>query len=327
MSRMTNLNNVSLLAAVWLAHDDYDYQVEPNYISVTTLIKPIRQIVLGSRIPVEDRVIDVMDRFASRVGTSLHGGVEDAWLKHYRTSLKKLGYPEKVINSIRINPEKEEPDTLPVYLEVRSKREISGFVVGGKMDGIIEGRLHDVKKTSVFKYKSRSSDGKWRLQGSLYRWLNPEKVTHGELAIQYLLLDWSRAAAKRDATYPVHPAPVALVALMGVEETEQWVKEKLGFLAQYRDSPEDQLPDCPEEDLWRTAPVHKYYANPENTGRSTKNFDDLSEAIKFKAEKGKGIIKTVPGEVRACAYCECAPICGQRLRLIADGSIPENTIP
>lgn len=329
MQRMTNNANVDLAAAIWLAHDDYDYSVKENYISVTTLIKPIRQIVLASRVPVEQRTEDVIDVFAARVGQALHTGVEVAWKEHYRTSMAKLGYPQRVIDAVRINPEVQEPDTIPVYTEVRVEKEIDGFVVGGKIDLIIEYRLRDIKKTTVYKYQNQGGVGPWKLQGSLYRWLNQEKVHHDELVIQYLLLDWSRAAASRDPNYPPHPAPQRALALMGVEETEQWVRNKLRLLKQYADAPDDQIPDCSEEDLWRTAPVHKFYANPEKTsGRSTKNFDNYSDAMAYRAEKGsKGVVITKPGEVRACAYCRCAPVCGQRLRLIADGSIPTTSEP
>lgn len=325
MDRFTNVNNIDLSAAVWLCVDDYDYVTKPNYISVTTLIKPIRQIILPRRIPAEEQVkTDVLDRFASVLGQTLHTGVEVAWKEHYRTSMEKLGYPKRVIDAVRINPEKEEPDTIPVYTEVRSEREIDGFIVGGKVDLIIERRLRDVKKTSVFKYQSQSGVGNWRLQGSLYRWLNQEKIHHDELLVQYLLLDWNRGAATRDANYPNHPLPHRLIQLMDPRETEQWVRDKLRLLVQYADAPDDQLPDCSEEDLWRSSPVHKFYANPEKTnGRSTKNFETLSDALQHKSDKGgKGVVITKPGEVRACGYCPSAPICGQRLRLIADGSIP-----
>ena len=50
MNRMSNNAGIDLAAALWLAHDDYDYVDKPNYISVTTLIKPIRQIILGMRV-------------------------------------------------------------------------------------------------------------------------------------------------------------------------------------------------------------------------------------------------------------------------------------
>ena len=111
---------------------------------------------------------------------------------------------------------------------------------------------------------------------------------------------------------------------MGIEETDKWVKDKLRLLDQLKDAPEADLPECSEEDLWRSEPIFKYYADPEKAnsgGRSTKNFDTLQEANEFLASKGKGVVKTVPGAVKACHYCPCAPICGQYQRLLAAGDI------
>lgn len=54
---ITNNTGVSLAMAVWLVNDDYDYQkAKPNYISVTTLLKPLRQIVLPRRVEEKDRI-------------------------------------------------------------------------------------------------------------------------------------------------------------------------------------------------------------------------------------------------------------------------------
>ena len=44
---ITNKNNVSLNMVVFLAHDEYDHIKEANYISVTSLLKPIRAIITG----------------------------------------------------------------------------------------------------------------------------------------------------------------------------------------------------------------------------------------------------------------------------------------
>ena len=333
MTRMSNNTGIDLSAAVWLAYDDYDYVSKPNYISVTTLIKPIRQIILGARAnqlaqehPEAAVAVDVVDRFKSRIGQSLHSGVEDAWKHHYRDAMAKLGYPKRVIDMVRINPEHEEPDTLPVYTEQRVEREVrigtTTYTVGGKIDLIIEGRLRDVKSTTVYKYTSQKGVGQWLLQGSLYRWLNPGKVHHDEFLVQYLLLDWSRALAKRDAKCPPHAAPTRSVRLMGLQETEKWVNDKLRLLDQLKDAPEESFPECSEEDLWRSEPVFKYFADPAKTsGRSTKNFDSEQEANAFRAEKGKGIVIAKPGVVKACGYCPCAPICGQYQRLLAAGDI------
>src|SRR5690606_8446774 len=107
--------------------------------------------------------------------------------------------------------EKEEPDTIPVYLEVRTFRLVvvngEEFLISGQVDLIIDGALTDVKKTKVYKYQNPGSSGPWVLQGSIYRWLNPEKVHNAELVIQYALLDWARGNLRRYPDYPAHPLP------------------------------------------------------------------------------------------------------------------------
>lgn len=322
-TRFTNHKGIHLAVAVWLADDDYDYNPDPNVVSATTLLRSIKQIILSERVPEEQSVQDISDRIASRMGQALHSGVEHSWKNNYASALKKLGYPPGAINAVRINPEQEEPDTLPVYTEVRSERALAGRVVSGKIDLIIEGRLHDVKKTSVWGYQNQTSVDKWKLQGSIYRWLNPDKVRHDELFVQYLLLDWSRALAARDPNYPPHAVPHRVIPLLSLQETEQWIAQRITLLLQLKDAPEELLPDCSDEDLWRSAPVYKYYSseNPLPGQRSTKNFDDLGTAMLHRDAKGKGTVLKKPGQVGACKFCAALPICGQARDLVAIGDL------
>lgn len=322
MTRLTNNAGLDLSIAVWLAVDDYSYDSRPNYISVTTLIKPIRQTVLARRVPMEERTEDILDRVKSSIGNVLHAGIEHSWKKRYESSLAKLGFPKRVIEAVRVNPEYIEPDTIPVFTECRTEKEIGGFVVSGQIDLIIDWRLRDAKSTTVWAYQNQKSVESWKLQGSIYRWLNPEKIQHDEFLIQYLLLDWSRALSGRDPNYPPHAVPTRSLELMGVRETEQWILNRLALLKQYMDAPEEDIPECNEEELWRSSPVYKYYANAAATGRSTKNFDDEATARQFMADKGsKGRIDVVPGQVKACLYCPAFSVCKQKDRLIADGSL------
>lgn len=320
--RITNNAGIDLMAAVWLATDEYQYDSRPNYISVTSLIKPIRQTVLARRVPPAEQQVDLVDRVQSSIGQVLHNGIERSWKEHYRSSLEKLGFPKRVIDAVRINPAVIEPDTIPVFTEFRSEKEIAGFIVSGQVDMIVDGRLRDAKSTKAWAYLNQKSVESWKLQGSIYRWLNPEKVQHDELLIQYLLLDWNRADARRDPNYPAHAVPVRSIGLMGLQETEQWIMNRLSLLKQYLDAPEEDIPECNGEDLWRSDPVYKYYAKVEATGRSTKNFDNPLDARKYMAEKGgKGRIDEVPGTVKACLFCPAFSVCSQKDRLIADGSL------
>lgn len=320
--RITNNAGLDLMVAVWLATDEYQYDDRPNYISVTTLIRPIRQTVLARRVPLQEQSIDIADRIASSIGHVLHRGIEHSWKEHYRSALGKLGFPQQVINAVRVNPVEIEPDTIPVFTEFRAEKEIGGFVVSGQVDMVVDGRLRDAKSTKVWAYTSQKSVESWKLQGSIYRWLNPEKVQHDELLIQYLLLDWNRGESKRVPNYPPHAVPVRSIALMGLRETEQWIRNRLSLLQQYMDAPEEDIPECNEEELWRSEPVYKYYAKVDAAGRSTKNFDNPLDARKHMSEKGgKGRVDIVPGEVKACGFCPAFSVCKQKDRLIADGSL------
>ena len=186
----TNHSNLPLSISVWLAQDDYDHDTRENVISATSLIKPLKQLIMSSR--VEDSTKeDVVGLIPSRMGSAIHNGIESAWKNNYKENLAKLGYPKRVIERVRVNPSEDElkndPDIIPVYLEIRSEREVDGFIISGKFDFIGDGRLEDFKSTSVYTFMSGSNDEKYILQGSIYRWLNHDKITRHDMAIQFIL--------------------------------------------------------------------------------------------------------------------------------------------
>ena len=317
---ITNNSGISLTLAVWLVNDDYDYINEPNYISATRLMKPIRQIVLAKRIPPELRQIDVEDRIASALGTALHDSIEKAWVKSYRQNLKQLGYPEKVIDRVRINPTDEElkevEDVIPIYLEQRAKRVLNGYTIGGKFDMVAEGMVQDNKSTSAYTWLFGTRDDEHCIQGSIYRWLNPRKITEDFIRINYIFTDWQKAQSKTNPNYPQKRVQSKDIPLMSEKETEQWISNRIKLVEQYADAKESDIPECTDAELWRSEPAYKYYSDPSKTsGRSTKNFDNMNDARIFMAEKGgKGIIKTVPGEPKRCNYCDVYEVCTQKDR-------------
>lgn len=320
--KITNNSNISLSLAVWLLHDEYDYVNEPNYISVTTLMKPLRHIILPRRIPRELVEIDVSDFIARALGHSLHDSIEKSWVKGYKRSLALLGYPEKVIERVRINPTPEElastPNAIPIYLEQRAKKTVTvngkTWTVGGKFDMVAEGIVHDNKSTSAYTWVYGGRDEEHQQQGSLYRWLNPDKITEDFIRINYIFTDWQKSQAKQNPNYPQKRVESKDIVLLSEAEVQRWVEWKLQLVMKYWDAPERDIPNCTDEELWMSDPKFKYYADPAKTsGRSTKNFDSLLEANAFKAEKGnKGIIITVPGEPKRCDYCDAFPLCTQK---------------
>lgn len=323
MPTYTNGTGVSLPVAVFLATDDYDY--EPDTISATSLIKPIRQLVLASRVPMEERAVDILSLFKARMGSALHTAIENAWLKNHRGAMKALGYPDKVIERVVINPDRDKPlppDALPVYMELRSYREIKGYKVSGKFDFAAEGRVQDFKSTSTFTWVNGTKDEDYQLQGSIYRWLNTDILTDDYMAIQFLFTDWMPGKAMNEAAYPNRPVEEKLIPLLSLDDTEQFISQKLAQYEQYKNAPEEEIPLCSDKELWRKPPAYKYYKNPQKMTRSTKNYTNRDEAYtRLAQDGGVGTVIEVPGQVTACKYCAAFPVCSQKDGLIADGSL------
>jgi len=319
---ITNRTDISLEMAVWLLHDEYDYVEDEHYISATGLMKPIRHILLPARIPEDKRIIpDVEDFIARALGSTLHAGIERAWKNgNHKLALRKLGYPPSVIDRVLVNPTQEEieavKDPILVWIEQRAIREIGGYRVGGKFDLVCEGRVTDTKSTSVYAWLLGGKDEDYILQGSIYRWLHPDKITEDHMRINFIFTDWKKMDAKRDPKYPQSRIQHKDLPLMSIEDTEKWILTKLAQVDQFRATPERNLPACTEKELWFPDPKFKYYADPAKAqqpgARSTKNFDSKMEAHAFMAEKGKGVVLEIRGSPKRCEYCAAFPICSQK---------------
>lgn len=315
-----NETGVPLSVAVYLACDHYDYV--PDAISATSLIKPLKQLILSQRVPPEQRSVDILSVVKSRMGSSIHDGIERAWVGHYERSMQKLGYPQSVIDRIVVNPtEPLAPDAIPVYMEKRSFREINGFKISGKFDFVADGRLEDFKSTSAFTWVNETKTDDYKLQGSIYRWLNPDIITKDHMAIQFFFTDWASYKANEPG-YPSRQVEQKLIPLLSLEQTEDFIIKRLDQIKHYTYLDQDQLPRCTDDELWRKEPAYKYYKNPSKRTRSTKNFTTLAEANARLAEDGNvGIVVEVPGQVVACKYCPAFPVCTQKDEYLADGSL------
>ncbi len=320
----TNQLQIPLALAVFLATDDYDH--ESGVISATSLLKPIRQLILAKRIEPKDMSIDVSSLVSSRMGSAIHAAIEKAWTDPTK-ALKILGYPKRVYENICINPSKEflasNPKAIPVYMEQRAYKELLGFKVSGKYDFVAEGKVQDFKSTSVYSYINQSNAEKYILQGSIYRWLNPDIITEDVMMIHYIFTDWSKASAAQNKDYPQNRVLTQRFNLLSLEETENFVRNKLEEIKRYSLSPEAEIPLCSDEDLWRKETVWKYYKDPNKLqGRSTKNFNTRLDAYTKLAEDGNvGIVLEVKGQVNACRYCSAFDVCTQKDQYLKSGEL------
>lgn len=315
----TNQSNIALPLAVFLATDEYDY--EDDVISATTLLKPIRQIVLTQRLSKDEVAVDISNLVSSRMGTAIHTAIEKAWLNPSK-ALADLGYPSKLIERIKVNPDTVNKGDIPVYMEKRSYKQIGNYKVSGKFDFVAEGKVQDFKSTSVFTYLNQSNADKYALQGSIYRWLNPDIITQDTMTIHYVFTDWNKMESTRNKNYPANRVLSQQYNLMPITDTDRYIKSVIANIDKYKNVPESELPYCTDEDLWRKPTVWKYYKNPNKLERSTKNFETQSDALAQLVKDGSvGIVKEVKGQVVACRYCPAFILCTQKDKLISTGEL------
>lgn len=324
-AQYSGTSEVSLALAVWLSSDSYDYNNDPNVISATTLLKPVRQIILASRIPPGEGLPSLSSKVANRIGSAIHDAIEQSWVNNYAKAMDALGIPESVVSRVLINPKPEEltEGCIPIYLEQRLSKKVGKWVVSGKFDFVSEGKVQDFKSTKLYSYKKQNNAIKYIEQGSIYRWLNPTIITADTMEVHYIFTNWSPIEAKTDDGGVIGNTLTQSFNLMSYESTDTFIKAKLALIDQYRDAEEESIPYCSDSDLWRSDPVSKYYAKGDvNAARSTKNFATANEAYAYKASKGGvGSIKEVPGQVIACKYCPALGVCSQARNLMLSGDL------
>ena len=265
--------------------------------------------------------IEIISLLKSQLGSAMHDAIEHSWKKAHiiKKACLLLGISEEIADSIVVNPTDEELEdrkknkvlTTPVYMEQRVTKKVGKYKIGGKYDLILAGDLHDYKSTGTFTYIKQSNADKYIQQGSIYRWLNPDKITNDILTINYLFTDWV-AYKVNDPGYPKFSAMTQHFELMSIAETEQFVKNKLNLVDKYMDTPSNALPQCTDKELWRDPPQYKYFKNPA-AARATKNFgEDANAAYAMMREKGCGEVKITPSMAKACNYCSTMTDCVQK---------------
>jgi hypothetical protein len=328
----TNESGIDLPLAVWLLQDGYKSGAENappgELLSVTTLMKPTRQLILKRKVDMKKEKIDISDLISARMGHALHDSIERTWTEgEWKNAMMHLGYPQSIINKIKINPRVNScnPDDIPIYLEYRGYKPFEDVVITGQLDFVINNAYRDFKSTSTFAYTSGAKDDDYILQGSLYRWVMPHLIKNDVMRIEFIFTDWISYRAKADPKYPQKRVTHKEYALMSLEDTEQWVKDKLSDIRNNAGKSQGSMVRCTDKELWRQKDTYKYYSDPKTAnkgGRCSKRFSSLADAELHKKDKGKGIVITSPGEIKACTYCPAFTVCEQRKEYFNDQGNP-----
>ena len=315
----TNTLHLPLIAEVFLAHDEYDHpETAEKTISATGLLKSVRETILLSRMEPKDITTDISTLVASRTGTAVHGGFENAWLSpKLPETLKALGYPQSMIKKIHVNPE-EPTGELDVYLEKRTNKLFQGHTVSGQFDFVFDGEIEDVKNTTMFSWYKDPKE--YILQLSIYKWLNPDIITRDTGKILFNLKDWNKNYVYSKPDYPLAPIAEKRLKLLPTWEVEQFISNKLELLDEHQDTPEPELPRCTKEELWQGDAKYLYYGK-QDAKKASKSFDNPIEAQNWVLSKGKGYIKIREGVPTRCNFCYAAPKCSQRAGYVNQGII------
>ena len=322
----TNKNNISPFLAVWLAMNEYRNETRPNVISATTLIRPIRQVVLARKYKDLSKQADIADLVSSRMGTALHDSIEKTWNQEpaiLKDLLGQFGIPPAMLDKIKINEPVEniKEDDIPIWVEQRNEKEVTAksgnkYIISGQFDAVVNYRVFDNKSTSVWTHIYGSNDKKYAEQMGIYRWLTPDMIKDNLGQIEHIFTDWSSVKALQDKQYPQARILSKTLPLMSVADAELFVQNKVDNIDYYLSQDDEKLPLCTDEDLWREKDIYKYYKDPSKTARSTANFETEIEANSRMLSDGSvGMVVKHAGGVKACKYCSVQNVCSQYKQL------------
>jgi len=320
----TNKTNIDLPLAVWLASPGgYDLTYDPNVISATTLLNPIKSLVLTQRMYAKDvkgSQVDLDDVVASRLGTAVHEAAERAWddPELFRASMEALGHSDKTIDRFKVNPTELKDGDIPIYIEQRRSKEVSGMIISGKFDFVVDGTLVDIKTTKTYSWVKGTNNEKYQMQGSLYRWLNPDIVTAPVMVIQYAFTDWLPHYTPKPE-YPDHRVMSKKFPLLPLNYVQGYVEAKLQQYRELLDEDQDAMPRCTKKELWQDDSEWAYHKTP-GSSRATRLYKTQADALThLQKDGGFGAIVERKAPVKFCKYCKARPICLQAEGYINEG--------
>lgn len=301
---------------VWLAADAYEGKNDNTHISATTLLKDSHKIVLENQIGNELDISDegLLNMFASKRGTAIHSALENVWTNDNlrNKALDALGLKE-LKERIVINKHKENPNQIEIWLEQRAYKTIDNMTVNGQFDMVMDGQVVDYKNTSVFTYTHGSKIEDYKLQGSIYRWLNPNLITDDKIKIIYIMHDWTSRDAKINPNYPQMPIIAVDYDLYSLDYIENFIKNKI------QEIKNGGAPECVAS-LKLSDPVWQYFSKSDSK-KAAKNFTNQADANHYVMTKGKGFIKMKPQKATGCKYCKARSICKQYADLLLKGLV------
>ena len=292
--RITNKYNLPDYVVRWAMTDHYDY--EPDTLTATQLVKPMRQLILLQRHDHEIEA-DVSDFLKMRMGTAIHD------------SFERIDLPD-------------------CEQEQRVRTEIKGHTITGKFDILKHKknkryRVKDIKHTSVTKFLKNNTED-YIMQLSILRfllWFNGyAPLVDKEGDICFFFSDWMPAKAQR-SDYPSIPVLEKAYTLYNLKDSRNFIERKVSEYRECQTLPDKMLPPCAPEDLWYTPA--QFAVMKKGRKSAIRLHESRKSAERQIQEVGddKMYMEERPARVKRCAYCFAKEFCDQYKRMQEDESI------
>jgi hypothetical protein len=253
-----------------------------GYISASEFPNSIKQIILKRRHQGEI-ITDASDHLYTIMGTAMHAFFE-----------KHTGGAE----------ESEQ------FLEV----EVNGKKVTGTSDlyNPETKTITDYKNTSVWTivYGSRNKD--WSIQLNVYAWLLKQKGKDVEnIKIECYLRDWNKKSSSGD-NYPSIQWRTINLEVLDEKTVRSYIESKIDTLIKWESFPDNELPDCSNEHIWRQQDKWAVMKKGRKTAVRVLDTEELAREFLASNPDDSLSIDFRPGVASRChLYCEYNKYCDQ----------------
>lgn len=270
-----------------------NYKPTPHQYSCTTILKPIRQIILERRYN-DDIEQDVSDMIWMIFGIAVHSVIENSQEDEGQFKEEKL----KV--------------DLGQYW-----KELDGYYLSGRSDlmDLLEKEIVDWKTCSAWKVIYKDFED-WRKEMLIYAWMVKDMGfdINKAKAIAFIK-DHNKTKSKTDSQYPSLPIWIEKFKFNNkqFDEIKEFIHNKFLELKKYEEVQAEELPMCSMEERWNDG--DSYVVIKKGNKRATRVHSTMEEAQKHldnleKSYPGVYEIQTRLGEDKKCLeYCSCCNFC------------------
>jgi hypothetical protein len=252
---------------------------KPGHVSVTTLLKGVKEIVLTQR-HWDEVEIDVADMVNMIFGTAVH----------------------KILETEGEN----------TFAEEFLCAELNGYTVTGRIDSydMKEQVVDDYKTASIWKIIHKDFSD-WKVQGQGYGWLlfrNGLKIKKARFTA--MLKDYKKAEAERDSSYPQKPCVVYEFPIgeSDIYEFQRFAAEKIDMLRDCKTKDDDSIPPCTPAERWAKEKTFAVMKDGRKSAiRVCQNKAD-AEAISLD-NPGSFVVERPGLDTKCMRYCSVAPFC------------------